>query len=530
MNVLFVLYGDFGGNSAAPLLHYARGLARRGHRCAVVVASLLGATPTSEELECGATPFAQALASPQALFADGRPADVLLAWTPRENVRGFVTDWQSRSPTPWVIYLEDNEDWIARQALSMVGLHEGILLQHSEDVISAWTSPGLPHVLHYRDFVGLADVAVVIQDKLRSEVPPWVPCATVHPSVDLEAFRPMPRDAALRERLGISPNERIIVYPGGLNDFTRPGIETLCRAVHRINERGTACRLVRTGPVALDFLNRLPVGAASRVTELGVLSRGELPALLALADVLVQPGKNDPFDDLRLPGKLPEFFASGRPVVLPAANIATLLRDGVDAVLLDSGTPDEIADKCLTLFADPDLAQRIGEAGRRFAETHFDPARQSAALEQACLRAVEAFDASRAAVLWPREGGAEPTALRLARKLRLLAEVETLRAPDAGHLLHALAAAREMAHTREKALETGLAVRDADLERLRAELAVRDGHISALQRETAIRDEAIQALREESVRRQAHVGAIESSLSWRITSPLRALVRVLRGR
>ena len=47
----------------------------------------------------------------------------------------------------------------------------------------------------------------------------------------------------------------------------------------------------------------------------------------ALADVLVQPGRAGPFNDYRLPSKLPEFLSAGRPVVLPATNLARQLRD-----------------------------------------------------------------------------------------------------------------------------------------------------------------------------------------------------------
>ena len=374
-----------------------------------------------------------------------------------------------RPAHPWLIYLEDNEDWIARQALSMVGLHEGILLQHSEAVISTWTPSGLSHVLHYRDFIGLADGAVVIQDKLRADVPPWVPCATVHPGVDLEAFRPMPPDAALRERLGLAPGERVLVYPGGLNDFTRPGIETLCRAVHVINERGTPCRLVRTGPVALDFLDRLPSGAASRVLDLGIVGRDELPALLALADVLVQPGRNDPFDDLRLPGKLPEFFASGRPVVLPAANIAELLRDGEDALTpgdrVARGNRGQVPTCCSPTPASLGALERRGAALPRHTST---PPGSPTKLEEALCVAVDTFDAVRAAAVWPRRRRVR------AHRVRLVPQASSYwhapRCPPLGcqRIVRGAATARETAHERERGLERAFGSR-LDLARLREE-------------------------------------------------------------
>jgi glycosyltransferase involved in cell wall biosynthesis len=92
-----------------------------------------------------------------------------------------------------------------------------------------------------------------------------------------------------------------------------------------------------------------------------------MPELLAAADVLVQPGGDDPYNAYRFPSKLPEFLASGRPVVLPRTNIGLHLRDSVDAVLLEHGDPGEIAEKVRLLVANPELGARIGEAGRAFA-------------------------------------------------------------------------------------------------------------------------------------------------------------------
>ena len=236
------------------------------------------------------------------------------------------------------------------------------------------------HPFRYDSFIGLADAVAVIQEKLKVEVPPWVHCETVMPGVDLEFFSPRSGEPLLRKQYGVAEDEKVIVYHGGLNDFTRPGLETLCRAVGSINQQGHRCRLLRTGPFGLDFLEQLPPESASAVSDLGLLPRQELPDILALADVFVQPGKIDPFEDLRLPGKVPEFLAMGRPVLMPDVNISHLFRDGVDAVFLRTGSAEEIASKCIDLFSDPQQAGRIGRAGRLLAEKYFDVRSQACRL------------------------------------------------------------------------------------------------------------------------------------------------------
>jgi glycosyltransferase involved in cell wall biosynthesis len=513
MNVLFALYGDLGGNSAVPMMLHAGELDRRGHRCAVTLGAPDVATADGSGLRV--VSHAEAIAAPGSVFPDGRPADLVHAWTPREGVRRFVTEYLTRSPAAFLVYLEDNEAWIARAALAKVGIAEDVLLQHTEEVISAWTPEGMPHPLRYTAFVGLADAAVVNQEKISSEVPPWVPCTTVMPPADLEMFSPRPADTTLRERHGLAPSDRVIVYPGGLNDFTRPGLRALCEAVGLVNRAGVPCKLLRTGPVALDFLEQLELDVRAAVRDLGPVPRAELPGLMSLSDVFVQPGKHDAFEDLRLPGKLPEFFAMGRPVVLPDTNIAPLLEDGVNAVIHRTGSPQEIAGKCLELFRDRDRAARIGAAGRRFAEEHFDAARQAAKLEAAYVQAHAVFSSGVGARVWTADAPSLPAALLLARKLRAMAS-DPQRAD--GRYLTAYAELTEFMNDRCSGLETGIAVRDAELHDLR--------HHAELRMKVA---ELTRALEE----RDARIAALKSSFSWRLTAPARFAVELaarLRGR
>ena len=79
--------------------------------------------------------------------------------------------------------------------------------------------------------------------------------------------------------------------------------------------------------------------------------------------MLVQPGRPDAFNDYRFPSKLPEFLASGRPVMLPRTNIGLHLEDGVEALLLGHGDADEIADKVDGSPGTRSCARRSARAG-----------------------------------------------------------------------------------------------------------------------------------------------------------------------
>ena len=286
---------------------------------------------------------------------------------------------------------------------------------------------------------------------------------------DLFMLRHAVPSALMRTRYGVSEHEKIIVYHGSLNQFNRLAIQNLCVAIGLIRQRGVQCRLLRTGAYPLDFLGELPRETVSAISDLGMLPRGELPELLSLADVFVQPGTPSPFEDLRLPGKIAEFLAMGRPVVMPDTNIAGLFRDGVDVVLMQTGSPEEIASRCVELFTNPKRAAEIGRAGRLMAERHFDARVQARLLENLYKEALRVFDPVVARDVWKASAPDEPVALLLAQKLKLLAERNVTRA-DAP-LLAEHARYIESMHHRITGLEASLVERDEEVASLKQGLA-----------------------------------------------------------
>jgi hypothetical protein len=145
-------------------------------------------------------------------------------------------------------------------------------------------------------------------------------------------------------------------------------VQSLFLSIQALRRVGVPVRLLRTGLIHLDDKGWIENAAASgAVVDLGFIPRAEVPSLLSLATVLVQPGRPGRFNDYRFPSKLPEFLVSGKPVVLPKANIGRILRGGVEALLMESGDAIEIAQLVVRLLNDPEQAAKIGAAGREFA-------------------------------------------------------------------------------------------------------------------------------------------------------------------
>ena len=136
--------------------------------------------------------------------------------------------------------------------------------------------------------------------------------------VDERLFYPRPINRDLRRRHGIADGTTVLVYTGNVHTGNRDEVRELYKAVSRLNRLGRPTVLLRTGSG-----NHKDLGIKSRdekfVINFGWVEREELPNIIAAADMFVQPGIPGPFNDERIPCKLPEYFAMGRPVILNGA-------------------------------------------------------------------------------------------------------------------------------------------------------------------------------------------------------------------
>ena len=190
------------------------------------------------------------------------------------------------------------------------------------------------------------------------------------PGVDTDRFRPDPAArAALRERHGLGERP-VVVCVSRL--VPRKGQDMLIRAWPRIRDsvQGAALVIVGGGPHA-EALHRLAHdgGVAGDVVFTSGVPGAELPAYYAMADVFAMPcrTRGGGLDVEGLGIVFLEASATGVPVVAGRSGGApeTVL-DGETGRVVDGRAADDIATAITGLLADPQLARRMGEAGRRW--------------------------------------------------------------------------------------------------------------------------------------------------------------------
>jgi glycosyltransferase involved in cell wall biosynthesis len=361
VNVVFISHCDFTGNSALHVLAVASGLHDRGYSPIIAVPANSGSVD-----DVGRPPFPvmtyDELRTNGLEFPNGRGPDLVHCFTPREIVRIPAVELMRAHGCPYVVHLEDNEELVT--SIELRNLPVGVLRRLPAPLLDRVVGTRF-HPIRGRRFIDGAAGVTVIVARLLELVPAGLPSAVVGAGFDEAVLAPSRARDEMRAELGLTDDDLAIVYTGSVHRVNLADMRDLYSAVATLRRDGRPIILVKTGtntPEAPD-LPALEKG----LHDLGWVGRDVVPDLLNAADVLVQPGRPGPYNDYRLPSKLPEFLASARPVVLPRANVGLELENGREAIVLERADPEDIAAAVVRLADDPELRRTIGEEGRRFA-------------------------------------------------------------------------------------------------------------------------------------------------------------------
>jgi glycosyltransferase involved in cell wall biosynthesis len=276
-----------------------------------------------------------------------------------------------------IIHLEDNEEHIAR---CMVGPQR--YAQAERGTFPGEFPNGLSHPLRARQFMAQASGFSLLIASLAEKIPATSPRVVFWPATEAAIFHLRPRNDALRAELGISSDTCVLTYHGNVHGANFREVRSLYLAVALLNRRGIPAKLVRVGSTYIDQPPKYHQWTREFCLDMGfVVDRRRLADILAMADMYVQPGASDPFNDYRFPSKVPEFFAMGKPVVLPRTNVGLVTWHLVDAYVLDEANGPGICEAVTRLWSDHALYQRLAHGAQEFS-AKFSWSRSAEALAQ----------------------------------------------------------------------------------------------------------------------------------------------------
>jgi glycosyltransferase involved in cell wall biosynthesis len=243
----------------------------------------------------------------------------------------LLFDWVSRSGPTW------RSRWLARLDVARTRRYEGQLLDRYSRVLI--TSP--------KDKQALAQLSTAPDTDKRLVVLPN--------GVDLDYFTPleMPRDPAT------------IIFTGKMSYHANvaAALDLAQQVMPLVWQQHPQAKLVLAGKDPSPELTAL--AADSRITVTGTVP--DLRPYLAQATVAVSPMRYG----VGIQNKILEAMAMATPVITTSHTLAAL-QTQVDRDILAGDTPEAIAQEVNKLLANDQLCRHLGQAGRRYVETHHD--------------------------------------------------------------------------------------------------------------------------------------------------------------
>jgi starch synthase len=241
-----------------------------------------------------------------------------------------------------------------------------------------------------RTAIESADAVIAVSRAMREDVLAAYPSLdpdrlhVILNGIDTEQYAPDPGTDVL-ERYGVRPGEPLVVFVGRIT--RQKGIVHLAEAARSIDPRAQivlAAGAPDTPEIAKDMEARVDRARAERGNVVWIeqmLEKTEVIQLLSHATCFVCPSIYEPLGIVNL-----EAMACGAAVVATATGgIPEVVVDGETGLLVPfepgdpvtrepadpAGFAREIAERVNRLIADPDLATRMGEAGRTRAVEQF---------------------------------------------------------------------------------------------------------------------------------------------------------------
>ena len=199
----------------------------------------------------------------------------------------------------------------------------------------------------------------------------------VHNGVDVDQFKPLPREKTLRQRLGLPDAARVLVSVGRLVGWK--GLRVVLDVLQRLPQN-VHYLVAGEGPEEARLREQAAqLGVGERVHFCGRIAHDQLPQVLAQADLLLQPSLGEESFGITLV----EAMACALPVLASRqGGMTEIVLPGVTGELLPPGEVEAWLACIAPLLAQPETMRAMGAAGRERAMAEFTWAANAAKLER----------------------------------------------------------------------------------------------------------------------------------------------------
>jgi glycosyltransferase involved in cell wall biosynthesis len=190
--------------------------------------------------------------------------------------------------------------------------------------------------------------------------------------VDMNKFNPFVDTKMIKEKLGITSEDRVVVFIGTLFAFS--GLDRYLQQFGAVIKEIPKVKLVIVGGGILsDRLTHLVknLKLAENVILTGFQPFDTMPQYINLADICINPFEvNGTTQDI-IPGKIIQYLSCAKPVLAtPLPGMISLLPD-IDHGVIYSGI-DEFAVNTVRLLRDRETARAIGDSGYLYVKNNHD--------------------------------------------------------------------------------------------------------------------------------------------------------------
>ena len=280
---------------------------------------------------------------------DQLSGDVVIAVKPRGTSFGIGLVKRHLDGGPLILDIDDWETGGTYDASSK-------FLAHLKAIPHMYYVNSLNPTYLFEKFANLADNIIVSNTFLQSKFGGTrIPHARDTTKFDPNLFE----KPAVRNELGLSQDKTIVMFSG--TPHSNKGVEDLITAINSINMTDIIGVIV--GAHNSKYVNKLKNQAGSRIEFFGKQPFAKLPKWIAASDIFAIPQKQTTENRGQLPAKVFDAMAMAKPIIATDISDLPLVLNNC-GIIVEPGSPEQIAEKVLYLHDNPTESEELGTAAR----------------------------------------------------------------------------------------------------------------------------------------------------------------------